>query len=65
MTSKTERELAELRETFPGWEIRESWTTAASGPDRRHLLASRQGITVSAWTASELAREIRRAEASE
>jgi hypothetical protein len=56
-------DVDQLRERYPGWDISESWTTAASGPDRRHLIASNGDITISAWTAAELAREIERQEA--
>ena len=36
------------------------WAVAGTGPDSRYLLASRGGVTVSAWTAEDLAAEIRR-----
>ena len=45
---------------FPAWEIEARWTVAGTGPDSRYLLASRGGVTVSAWTAEDLAAEIRR-----
>jgi len=35
---------------------------AGSGPDARRLWASRDGVLLSAWTAAELARDIRREE---
>jgi hypothetical protein len=59
----TDLDLDRLREKFPDWDITASWTTAASGPDQRHLIASNSDITISAWTAAELAREIERQEA--
>ena len=34
------------------------WATAASGPDRRRLWASRNGITVTAWNAASLRSQI-------
>ena len=53
-------DLAHLRATFPDWSIEARWTVAGTGPDSRYLLASRGGMTVSAWTAEDLAAEIRR-----
>jgi len=53
-------DLALLRATFPDWEFEARWTVAGTGPDSRYLLASRGGVTVSAWTAADLAAEIRR-----
>jgi hypothetical protein len=53
-------DLAQLRDMFPDWSIEARWTVAGTGPDSRYLLASRGGVTVSAWTAEDLAAEIRR-----
>ena len=53
-------DVAQLRATFPDWSIEARWTVAGTGPDSRYLLASRGGVTVSAWTAEDLAAEIRR-----
>ena len=53
-------DLARLRATFPDWTIEARWTVAGTGPDSRYLLASRGGVTLSAWTAEDLAAEIRR-----
>jgi hypothetical protein len=53
-------DLAQLREQFPHWDIEARWTVAGTGPDSRYLLASRGGVTVSAWTPADLAAEIRR-----
>ena len=53
-------DLAQLRAQFPDWEIEARWTVAGTGPDSRYLLASRSGVTLSAWTAEDLAAEIRR-----
>ena len=55
-------DLAMLRQDYPAWEFGSVWITAASGPDARQLWASRDGVLLSAWTAAELAREIRRME---
>ena len=52
-------DLARLRATFPDWQIEARWTVAGTGPDSRYLLASRGGVTVSAWTVEDLAAEIR------
>ena len=51
-------DLAQLREQFPDWDIEARWTVAGTGPDSRYLLASRGGVTVSAWTAADLTAEI-------
>jgi hypothetical protein len=59
-TSCQPDDLAQLRQQFPGWEIEARWTVAGTGPDSRYLLASRGGVTVSAWTPEDLAGEIRR-----
>jgi hypothetical protein len=53
-------DLAQLRATFPDWSIEARWTVAGTGPDSRYLLASKGGVTLSAWTAGDLAAEIRR-----
>jgi hypothetical protein len=53
-------DIARLREQFPGWTFGTVWATAASGPDVRRLWAVRDGILLSAWTAAELADDIRR-----
>jgi hypothetical protein len=53
-------DLAQLRDLFPDWSIEARWTVARTGPDSRYLLASRGGVTLSAWTAADLAAEIRR-----
>jgi hypothetical protein len=53
-------DVARLREQFPGWTFGTVWATAASGPDVRRLWAMRDGILLSAWTALELADDIKR-----
>jgi hypothetical protein len=55
-------DLAMLRQDYPAWNFGSAWTSAGSGPDARRLWASRDGVLLSAWTAAELAREIRRVE---
>jgi hypothetical protein len=52
-----------LRDKFPGWTFGAVWASAASGPDARRIWASKDGFLLSAWTAGELAAEIRRQEA--
>lgn len=49
-----------LREEFPGWRIGSVWASAASGPDARRLYAAKDGRRITAWTAGELAADIRR-----
>ena len=51
--------MARLRREHPGWQIGTIWATAASGPDARRLSATKDGILLTAWTAAELARDIR------
>jgi hypothetical protein len=61
-TSCQPDDLAELRATFPGWEIEARWTVAGTGPDSRYLVARKGDVTVTGWHAEELAAGIRRAE---
>ena len=51
-----------LRATFPGWDIEARWTVAGTGPDARYLVASSGDVTVTGWTAEDLAARIRREE---
>jgi hypothetical protein len=53
-------DLAKLRRDFPAWNFGTVWASAASGPDARRLWASRDEVLLTAWTAAELARDIRR-----
>ena len=53
-------DLEQLREQFPTWEIEAKWTVAGTGPDARYLLAHKGDVTISAWTAEDLAAEMRR-----
>ena len=55
-----EDDLTRLRREYPAWNFGSVWATACSGPDSRRLWASRDGMLLSAWTAAELARGIRR-----
>ena len=55
-------DLAKLRNDHPRWNFGSVWASAASGPDVRRLWASRDGMLLSAWTAAELARNIRQEE---
>jgi hypothetical protein len=54
-----EDDVTRLRREHPGWQTGTIWATAASGPDARRLTATRDGILLTAWTAAELARDIR------
>lgn len=51
-------DIERLQAKHPLWVIGSIWATAATGPDRRRLTASRDGIQVHAWTESELSRSI-------
>jgi hypothetical protein len=53
-------DVARLREQFPGWTFGTVWASAASGPDARRIWAAKDGFLLSAWTAAELAADIRR-----
>jgi len=55
-------DMAKLRRDHPAWEFGSVWVTAGSGPDARRLWAARDGVLLSAWSAAELARDIRREE---
>jgi hypothetical protein len=58
-TSCQPGDLEQLREQFPAWEIEARWTVAGTGPDARYFLANKGDVTVSAWSADDLAAEIR------
>jgi hypothetical protein len=57
-------DLDELRQQFPHWRFGTVWASAASGPDKRRLYATREGVTLTAWNRFELAADIRHEEAS-
>ena len=59
-TSCQPGDLEQLRDMFPDWDIEARWTVAGTGPDARYLLAHKGDVTISAWTAEDLAAEIRR-----
>ncbi len=59
MTDTGKTDLDELRDTFPHWRFGTVWASAASGPDRRRIYATRDGITLTAWNRFELAEKIR------
>jgi hypothetical protein len=65
MTGPMQDDLALLRQEHPGWSFGSAWTTVNSGPDRRRIWASRNGVTLSAWTAAELSRDIKREQAQD
>jgi hypothetical protein len=60
MAADIPNDVRSLREQFPGWTFGTVWASAASGPDARRIWASKDGFLLSAWTAAELAAEIRR-----
>jgi hypothetical protein len=53
-------DIQRLRDQFPDWTFGTVWASAASGPDARRIWASKDGFLLSAWTAAELAADIRR-----
>lgn len=55
-------DLDTLRRDCPRWRFGSVWASAASGPDARRLYAARDGRLITAWTAAELAADIRREE---
>lgn len=55
-------DLDQLQRDYPRWRFGTTWATVNTGPDVRRLTATRDGILLSAWTAAELAHEIRREE---
>ncbi len=57
-------DIGQLQRDHPGWFIGSVWASAASGPDARRLVATRDGIQVHAWTAAELSRLISYEEAA-
>jgi hypothetical protein len=44
-----------LRAAFPSWSFASVWTSVASGPDQRRLMAIKGEQVLSAWTADDLA----------
>ena len=65
MTGPTQDDLAVLRQEHPGWNFGTVWTTVNSGPDKRRIWASRNGVMLSAWTAAELIADINRERAED
>jgi hypothetical protein len=63
-TGEQPSDLDHLREEFSasGWRFGTVWASAASGPDKRRLYATRDGVTLTAWNRFELAADIRREE---
>lgn len=57
-------DIDRLRKQYPGWRIGSVWASAVSGPDKRRLTASRDGVLLTAWNEHELASKIRREETS-
>jgi hypothetical protein len=51
--------ISALRARYPTWRFGTVWASAASGPDKCRLTASRDGVLLSAWNAAELAAKIR------
>lgn len=59
-----ESDIDRLRTAHPLWAVAAVWASAASGPDVRLLVATREGTRVQAWTAAELSRLIQAEEAA-
>ena len=65
MTVPARDDLARLSEEHPGWNFGTVWTTVNSGPDKRRIWASRNGVILSAWNAAELSKDIKREQAGD
>jgi hypothetical protein len=57
-TSSQPSDIELLSNTFSGWSFGAVWTTAATGPDHRRLVAIKDGIILSAWDADALATQV-------
>jgi hypothetical protein len=51
-------DIGRLQAKHPLWRIGSVWATAGSGPDKRGLTATREGIQVHAWTEAALSESI-------
>ena len=51
-------DLELLRAAFPSWSFESRWVTTASGPDRCHYLAHKGELTLSSWSANDLATQV-------
>jgi hypothetical protein len=51
-------DLEQLQQLFPEWEVSATWTVAGTGPDARYLQARKGDVTVTAWSAPDLAAQI-------
>jgi hypothetical protein len=47
-----------LAATFPGWAFESQWVAAGTGPDQRRLWARKDDVSLSAWTADDLAAQV-------
>ena len=65
VTVPAQDDLARLREKHPGWTFESVWITANSGPDRRRIRGSRNGVILSAWNAADLSKDIKREQAED
>ena len=57
-----ESDIDRLCTAHPLWAVAAVWASAATGPDARLLVATREGTRVQAWTAAELSAKIAEAE---
>jgi hypothetical protein len=51
-------DLALLHATFPDWQFQATWTVAGTGPDARYLQARKDDVTLTAWSAPDLAAQV-------
>jgi len=59
MNSQRNYPAEDLQREFPTWRFGTVWASAASGPDKCRLTATRDGVLLTAWNAPELATKIR------
>jgi hypothetical protein len=58
MSQPEPADIDRLNAQHPCWAFSVIWASANSGPDRRRLVATREGIRVDAWDAAELSAKI-------
>lgn len=58
-TTDVADDVARLREQHPGWFFTTTGVAAGSGPDRRMLIAQRNGVVLADLTAAALSAKIR------
>ncbi len=58
VTEQPSDQISALREKYPSWRFGTVWASAASGPDKCRLTATRGSVLLSAWTVPELAKKL-------